>query len=74
MHKLQEIACIVCLLKMANFGQQSAQSVTANRPVAVQVMPNGINNASFVLTETGASGSYQVTCELMYKMLMCCWS
>ena len=41
---------------MATIGQQSGRSVT-NRLVTVQVMPNGINHTSFVLTETGGSCS-----------------
>ena len=48
---------------MATIGQRSGRSVT-NRLVTVQVMPNGINHTSFVLTETGgsrSSNSYEVS-------------
>ena len=57
---------------MATIGQQSGRSVT-NRLVTVQVMPNGINNTSFVLTETGglhSSNSHEVSEVRM--MLTCC--
>ena len=60
------------LLKMANIGQQSGQSVT-NRLVTVQVMPNGINHTSFILIETGgprSSNSHEVSEVRM--MLKCC--
>ena len=48
---------------MATIGHQSGRSVT-NRLVTVQVMPNGINHTSFVLTETGgprSSNSHEVS-------------
>ena len=57
---------------MATMGQQSGWSVT-NRLLTVQVMPNGINHTSFVLTETGgprSSNSHEVS---EVRMMLTCW-